>query len=94
MTTPVKFCRPFRPGPVAEKPTIESPTLGLLREGRRQVTEWRRLAGRMPPLDAHATLTIQSSSGIYRLHVFECISVDVCECFEECFRMPTRQTTG
>lgn len=52
----------FRPGPVPIESTVKQPTLALLREGRRQVSEWKRLAGRMPPMDAHATLTIRSAS--------------------------------
>jgi hypothetical protein len=52
----------FRPEPVFAEPTIETPTLALLREGRRQVEEWERLAVRLPPLDAHVTLKIQSAS--------------------------------
>jgi len=52
----------FRPEPVIGEPTIKTPTLALIREGRRQGEEWGRLAARMPPMDAHATLKIQSSS--------------------------------
>jgi hypothetical protein len=52
----------FRPEPVFAEPTIETPTLALLREGRRQVEEWERLAVRLPPMDAHVTLKIQSAS--------------------------------
>jgi hypothetical protein len=52
----------FRPEPVFADPTIETPTLALLREGRRQVEEWERLAVRLPPMDAHVTLKIQSAS--------------------------------
>jgi CheY-like chemotaxis protein len=52
----------FRPEPVFGEPTIKTPTLALLREGRRQVEEWERLVVRLPPMDAHATLKIQSDS--------------------------------
>jgi len=52
----------FRPGPAPAESTVVQPTLALLREGRRQVSEWKRLAERMPPMDAHATLTIRSAS--------------------------------
>jgi hypothetical protein len=52
----------FRPEPVFAEPTIKTPTLALLREGRRQMEEWKRLAVRLPPLDAHVTLKIQSAS--------------------------------
>jgi hypothetical protein len=52
----------FRPEPVFAEPTIETSTLALLREGRRQVEEWERLAVRLPPMDAHVTLKIQSAS--------------------------------
>jgi len=52
----------FRPEPVIAERTIKTPTLVLLREGRRQAEEWARLAARMPPMDAHATLKIQSAS--------------------------------
>jgi hypothetical protein len=50
----------FRPEPVFADPTIERSTLALLREGRRHVEEWERLAVRLPPMDAHVTLKIQS----------------------------------
>jgi hypothetical protein len=52
----------FRPEPVFAETTIETPTLALLREGRRQVEEWEQMALRLPPMDAHVTLKIQSSS--------------------------------
>jgi hypothetical protein len=52
----------FRPEPVFGEPTIKTSTLALLREGRRQVEEWERLVVRLPPMDAHATLKIQSDS--------------------------------
>jgi hypothetical protein len=52
----------FRPEPVFAEHTIKTPTLSLLREGRRQLEEWERLAPRLPPMDAHATLKIQSAS--------------------------------
>jgi hypothetical protein len=52
----------FRPETVVVAEPIETPTLSLLREGRRQVEEGARLARHMPPLDAHVTLKIQTSS--------------------------------
>jgi CheY-like chemotaxis protein len=52
----------FRPEPIAADPTIQTPTLALLREGRRQRAEWERMATRLPPPDARVTLKIQSSS--------------------------------
>jgi len=52
----------FRPEPVFVEPTIKTPTLALLREGRRQLEEWDRLPVSLPPMDAHVTLKIQSDS--------------------------------
>jgi hypothetical protein len=52
----------FRPQRVNAETTVVTPTLALLREGRRQREEWQRMATRLPPLDARVTLTIQSSS--------------------------------
>lgn len=52
----------FRPEAVIVKEPIQTPTLSLLREGRRQIEEWERLARHMPPMDAHVTLKIQSAS--------------------------------
>jgi len=52
----------FRPEIVATKPSVKTPTLVLLREGRRQLDEWERLASQLPPMDAHATLKIQGTS--------------------------------
>jgi len=52
----------FRPETVVVEDRIQTPTLSLLREGRRHVEEWERLARHMPPMDAHVTLKIQSAS--------------------------------
>jgi len=52
----------FRPDSVVVEDPIQTPTLSLLREGRRQIEEWERLARHMPPMDAHVTLKIQSGS--------------------------------
>jgi CheY-like chemotaxis protein len=52
----------FRPEPVVVEERIQTPTLSLLREGRRQIEEWERLARHMPPMDAHVTLKIQTAS--------------------------------
>ncbi|MBW2289081.1 MAG: DUF4388 domain-containing protein [Deltaproteobacteria bacterium] len=52
----------FRPQPVVVEDRIQTPTLSLLREGRRQIEEWERLARHMPPMDAHVTLKIQTAS--------------------------------
>lgn len=52
----------FRPEAVTVEDPIQIPTLSLLREGRRQIEEWERLARHMPPMDAHVTLKIQGSS--------------------------------
>jgi CheY-like chemotaxis protein len=52
----------FRPEAVVVEQPIQTPTLSLLREGRRQVEEWDRLARHMPPMDAHVTLKIKSAS--------------------------------
>jgi CheY-like chemotaxis protein len=52
----------FRPERVAIEPSVKTPTLVLLREGRRQLEEWERLAPQLPPMDAYATLKIQGAS--------------------------------
>lgn len=52
----------FRPGPVTDPATIQRPTRALLREGKRQVEEWARLAVELPPPSAHVTLRIQRSA--------------------------------
>jgi CheY-like chemotaxis protein len=52
----------FKPGAVTEPATIQRPTRALLREGKRQVEEWERLSGELPPLSGHVTLKIQRSA--------------------------------
>jgi CheY-like chemotaxis protein len=52
----------FRAGPVNEPVSIQRPTRALLREGKRQVEEWERLSGELPPLSGHVTLKIQRSA--------------------------------
>jgi CheY-like chemotaxis protein len=52
----------FRPENVVVEDRIQTPTLALLREGRRHVEEWDRLSRHMPAMDAHVTLKIQSAS--------------------------------
>jgi len=46
----------FKPHPVEIAPRIAEPTRALLREGQRQLAEWRSLAVELPPLDAHVEL--------------------------------------
>jgi len=52
----------FRAGPVSEPASIQRPTRALLREGKRQVEEWERLAVELPPPSGHVTLKIQRSA--------------------------------
>jgi CheY-like chemotaxis protein len=52
----------FRPAAVTEPASIQRPTRALLREGKRQVEEWARLAVELPPPSAHVTLRIQRSA--------------------------------
>lgn len=52
----------FRAEPVTAVPSIKTPTRALLREARRQVTEWAQLAFDLPPRDAHAVLQITPKS--------------------------------
>jgi CheY-like chemotaxis protein len=52
----------FQKGPVNEPVSIQRPTRALLREGKRQVEEWERLAGELPPPSGSVTLKIQRSA--------------------------------
>lgn len=52
----------FKPGGSAEGPTLEGSTRMLLREGRRQLEEWARLAVELPPMDARVRLQVERSS--------------------------------
>jgi CheY-like chemotaxis protein len=51
----------FEAEPPDGVPRILTPTRGLLTEGLRQLAEWERLAGQLPPLDAQAKLRVKSS---------------------------------
>ncbi|MFQ5418081.1 MAG: DUF4388 domain-containing protein [Myxococcota bacterium] len=70
----------FRPQPVLGPATVTTPTLTLLREGRRQLDEWQRLAVRLPPMDAHVTLKIHSASLPKVIHP---LTQDVLQVLEE-----------
>jgi CheY-like chemotaxis protein len=52
----------FKPGSVSASPTIHSSTRTLLREGRRQLEEWKQAAFELPPGDAHVALTVTRGS--------------------------------
>jgi DNA-binding response OmpR family regulator len=52
----------FVPGVVEGKPSIQTPTRPLLREGLRQIREWEKLAVELPALSASVFLRIPRSS--------------------------------
>jgi CheY-like chemotaxis protein len=52
----------FRAQPVEIAPRLKAPTRALLREGQRQLEEWRGLAVELPSLDAHVELRGPRSS--------------------------------
>jgi CheY-like chemotaxis protein len=54
--------------PVPGPARIQSPTRALLMEGMRQLDEWERLVGELPPLDAEITLTVKSSELPHIVH--------------------------
>ncbi len=52
----------FRPGEVAPGASIEIATTALLREGRRQLAEWRRAGPGLPSLDSRVRLVVERSA--------------------------------
>jgi CheY-like chemotaxis protein len=50
----------FAPNRVAGAARILTPTRALLMEGMRQLDEWERMRGSLPPLDARAVLTVDT----------------------------------
>jgi CheY-like chemotaxis protein len=51
----------FSPNRVSPAPRILTPTRALLLEGMRQLDEWERMRGSLPPLDAQVVLTVKKS---------------------------------
>jgi len=51
----------FTPGRTDEPPVILTSTRVLLQEGARQITEWDRLAPKLPPLDCQVKMRVSNS---------------------------------
>jgi CheY-like chemotaxis protein len=52
----------FRPTPSPVEVRIQAPTRALLLEGVRQLDEWKRLRGQLPPRDAHVALKVENGA--------------------------------
>lgn len=58
----------FSPDPVTVAPRILTPTRALLMEGMRQLDEWDRLRGSLPPLDGKVTLLVKPGELPHGVH--------------------------
>jgi len=59
---------PDLPGEDAVPPRILTPTRSLLAEGARQLAEWERWAGQLPPPDAQVRLCVKSAELPHMVH--------------------------